>query len=144
MSVETFAQFEAGLAQDHALTLRRFLALQTVGVDDAQRVRSVLNAAAVDAARVDVRALRAGLALLCAVDQREVLTALKTPVAVMLGGLDRIVPPCVVQAYQALCPGVRVFTQPRAGHAPFLYRNDVQNDGSDLGASLEWMQEVAR
>ena len=144
MSLDTFAQFEGGLAHDHALTLRRFLALQALGADDAQGVRGVLNAAALDAARVDVRALRAGLALLREVDQREVLAALNVPVAVILGGMDRIVPPCVAQAYQALCPGVRVFTQPRAGHAPFLNKSDVQDDGSALGTSLEWMQEVAR
>lgn len=144
MSAETFAQFEAGLAQDHALTLRRFLALQTVGADDAKQVRGLLNAAALDAAQVDVRALHAGLALLREVDQREVLAALNVPVAVMLGGLDRIVPPCVALAYQALSPNVRVWTQPGAGHAPFLYRSDAQDDDSALVAGLGWMQEVAR
>jgi pimeloyl-[acyl-carrier protein] methyl ester esterase len=142
MSGETFAQFEAGLAQDHALTLRRFLALQTVGAGDAKQVRGVLNAAAVDASRVDVRALRAGLALLREVDQREVLASLTMPVAVVLGGMDRIVPPCVATVYQALNPAVRVVTLPHAGHAPFLYRRNAQDDA--LAASLEWMQECLR
>ncbi len=134
MSAATFAQFEAGLAKDHALTLRRFLALQTVGAEDAKQVRGVLNAAAVDAARVDVRALRAGLALLREVDLREVLAGLTVPVAVLLGGMDRIVPPCVATAYQALNAAARVVTLPHAGHAPFLYVG-----GEGMQDVLSWL-----
>ena len=144
MSAETFAQFEAGLVQDHALTLRRFLALQTVGADDAKQVRALLGAAALDAASADVRALKAGLEVLRLADLRQALAGLKMPLAVMLGGLDRIVPPCIAEVYQNAQPGARVLTHARAGHAPFLYGGDVQDDGSALGTSLEWMQEVAR
>ena len=144
MSAETFAQFEAGLAQDHALILRRFLALQTVGADDAKQVRALLGAAALDAASADVRALKAGLEVLRLADLRQALAGLKMPLAVMLGGLDRIVPPCIAEVYQNAQPGARVLTHARAGHAPFLYGGDVQDDGSALGTSLEWMQEVAR
>jgi pimeloyl-[acyl-carrier protein] methyl ester esterase len=144
MSAETFAQFEAGLAQDHALTLRRFLALQTVGADDAQRVRGLLNAAALDAASADVRALKAGLEMLRQADLRKVLAELRVPLAVMLGGSDRIVPPCIAELYRDVQPGVKVLTHTRAGHAPFLYAGEMQDDGLSLMASLEWMQEIAR
>jgi len=137
MSAETFAQFEAGLAQDHALTLRRFLALQTVGAEDAQRVRGVLNAALLDAARVDVRALKAGLEILRQADLRQALAELKMPLAVMLGGLDRIVPPCIAEVYRDVQPGVKVLTHARAGHAPFLYVGG--EDGQNL---LSWLREL--
>ena len=121
MSAETFAQFEAGLVQDHALTLRRFLALQTVGADDAKQVRALLNAAALDAASADVRALKAGLEVLRQSDLRQALVELRVPLAVMLGGLDRIVPPCIAEVYRDMQPGAKVLTHARAGHAPFLY-----------------------
>ncbi len=139
MSAETFAQFEAGLAQDHALTLRRFLALQTVGADDAKQVRGLLNAAALDAAQVDVRALRAGLEVLRQADLRQALAALKMPLAVMLGGLDRIVPPCIAELYRDVQPGVTVLPRARAGHAPFLYVDG--ESGRDLLSWLRALQE---
>ena len=141
MSEETFAQFEAGLAQDHALTLRRFLALQSVGAGDAQRVRGLLNAAALDAERADVCALRAGLQVLRQADLRHVLAGLRLPWAVMLGGLDRIVPPCIAEAYQAWQPDAPVLMRARAGHAPFLYENnDALQDGRDVQSWLLAMQ----
>ncbi|MGD9887743.1 MAG: alpha/beta fold hydrolase [Halothiobacillaceae bacterium] len=145
MREETFAQFEEGLAQNHALTLRRFLALQTHGADDALRVRGVLNAAALDAERADVGALRAGLGLLRQADLRQVVPSLRLPFAVMLGGLDRIVPPCMADVYKAWQPGAAVLMRARAGHAPFLdMSNDVAKDGLDVESWLLAMQEKAR
>lgn len=142
MSAETLAQFELGLAQDHALTLRRFLALQTLGARDAKQVRSVLNAAAVDAAQVDVRALRAGLKILHETDRRQTLANLDMPVAVLLGGLDRIVPPCAAEAYLRLNPAVQVLSVPQAGHAPFLYVGEHDAE-STRGLSFDaWLTEV--
>lgn len=144
MAEETFVQFEAGLAQDHALTLRRFLALQTYGAGDAQRVRGVLSTAALDAERADVAALRAGLGVLRQADLRHVLPSLRLPWAVMLGGLDRIVPPCMADVYKSWQPGAAVSVRARAGHAPFLYENnDVAQDGLDVESWLLAMQEKA-
>lgn len=137
MSAETFAQFEAGLVQDHALTLRRFLALQTVGADDAKQARALLNAAALDAASADVRALKAGLEILRQADLRQALAGLRMPLAVMLGGLDRIVPPCLAEVYQDVQPGARVLTHARAGHAPFLY-----GGGERVQDVLSWLRAL--
>jgi len=81
------------------------LALQTVGADDAREVRGLLNVAALDAASADVRALKAGLELLRQADLRQALAELKMPLAVMLGGLDRIVPPCITEVYKYVALG---------------------------------------
>lgn len=137
MSAKTFAQFEAGLAQDHAATLRRFLALQTLGAEDARAVRALLDAAALDAASADVRALQAGLEILRQADLRQALAELQVPLAVMLGGMDRIVPPCMAEVYREAQSGAKIVTRARAGHAPFLY---ADRDGEP--GLLSWLQEL--
>ncbi|MEW5838222.1 MAG: alpha/beta fold hydrolase [Pseudomonadota bacterium] len=137
MSAAAFAQFEAGLQQDHAQTVRRFLALQTLGAADARQTRLMLEQAVADAAESDERALHAGLRLLRDADQRAALSGLSMPVALLLGGMDRIVPPCALAACLQLQASAWTACMQTAGHAPFLYAQEKKNE---LEAMLAWLQ----
>lgn len=121
MAADTLAQFSHGLLQDSVLTLQRFLALQAVGAVNGREVREQLQRACAYAPAADGRALQAGLAILRATDLIDALPAIKSPVQVLLGERDRIVPPCVAELYRQALPQAEVHVQPGAGHAPFLH-----------------------
>lgn len=130
MRSEVMGQFEQGLQQDLALTRQRFLALQVVGAEDARRLRGVLADLAGQVG-ADPEALAAGLALLRDSDLRQGLAGLRAPVRVVLGGQDRIVPPCVADVYRHLLPDAPVEILPGAGHAPFLHVPERVNQWLD-------------
>ncbi len=121
MAAETLGQFMAGLAQDQALTLQRFLALQAVGAEGAREVRARLGQAVAESPPVVEAALRAGLAILRDTDLSASLLGLTHPVQVLLGERDRIVPPCVAEIYRQALPQAEIHIQAGAGHAPFLH-----------------------
>ena len=123
MKPDVFRQFEAGVEQDYALTLQRFLALQVVGAEDARRLRGVLMES-VAGAPVDSSALRSGLDILRHVDMRSRLVAVQAPTRVILGAQDRIVPPCVAGIYGEFMPKASVEVLEGVGHAPFLHQPD--------------------
>lgn len=121
MAADTLGQFMAGLAQDRALTLQRFLALQAVGAEGAREVRARLGQAVAESPPAAEAALRAGLAILRDTDLSASLHGLGRPVHVLLGDRDRIVPPCVADMYRQALPQAEIHIQAGAGHAPFLH-----------------------
>lgn len=123
MRLDVFLQFAAGVEQDHALTLQRFLALQVVGAEDARRLRGLLLESVAEAP-ADCSALRSGLDILRDVDMRSRLAAVQAPTRVILGAQDRIVPPCVADIYGEFMPRASVDVLDGVGHAPFLHLPD--------------------
>lgn len=121
MAADVFGQFEQGLVRDHALTLQRFIALQSVGAADARAVRERLMDRVLAAPAPASQALVAGLRILRATDLREKLAHIRMPVRVVLGGRDRIVPPCVAGLYAEAWPEASIEVLPEAGHAPFVH-----------------------
>jgi len=121
MAADTLEQFMAGLAQEQALTLQRFLALQTVGAEGGREVRTWLGRALAESPPAAEAALRAGLAVLRDTDLSASLHGLGLPVHVLLGDRDRIVPPCVAEIYRQVLPHAEIHIQAGAGHAPFLH-----------------------
>jgi len=133
MRPEAFETFEQGVRHDLALTRQRFLALQFMGAEDARRLRGAL-AGRVGDAWADGDALAAGLGILRCADLREALPRWRMPVTVVLGGQDRIVPPCVAGIYRQACPRASIHVLPGAGHAPFLHAPE---------RVAQWLDEVS-
>ena len=112
--------FADELKQDWRRTLRRFLALQTQGEDEArQLVRSVWQQL-VAAGEPDIAVLNFGLELLKNRDARPSLGQLAQPVSLILGERDRLVPIRLRQQIADVASGIQVESVAGAAHAPFL------------------------
>ncbi len=122
-----FDAFADGLIADWQGTIRRFIGLQLQG-DRGQRhlIRQVSDALRQGGAP-DPRALRAGLDLLKQRDARAQLARLarRGRLHVLLGGLDRLVPPCLAEELPRIAPSIGVECWPRSAHAPFLSATDA-------------------
>jgi pimeloyl-[acyl-carrier protein] methyl ester esterase len=115
-----FARFAAGLEQDAAATLRRFLALQAQGEPEARQVMRQLQAAITAHGGEDPAALRWGLADLLQRDMRPAARQCQMPVLLVHGAQDALVPAAAAQWLQAALPAARLLLYPQCGHAPFV------------------------
>ena len=110
----------ADLQRDFAGTVRRFVGLQTFGLEHARDLsRQIMNHLETRPAP-DVAALQGGLQLLREQDLRPVLTTLDRPVAVLLGAHDRLVPQAQALPLQSLNPQIEMAEMAAAAHIPFL------------------------
>jgi pimeloyl-[acyl-carrier protein] methyl ester esterase len=115
--LDTFAD---ELKQDWRRTMRRFLALQMQGEDEArQLVRSVWQQM-IGADEPDIAVLNFGLELLKNWDARPSLGQLTQPVNLILGERDRLVPIALQQQIADVASGIQVESVAGAAHAPFL------------------------
>ena len=87
---------------------------------DQKALLKDLKAAISECAAPDKATLQGGLDILKQADMRPVLSGLKIPVSVILGGLDTLVPVVVGQKMQQLLPSLDLNIIDRAGHVPFL------------------------
>lgn len=117
---EVFEQFADQLLHDSGQTLKRFLALQVLGVPGSRDVLQQLHTDMTSRGLPTPDALRLGLDVLQHGDLREALAATGVPVAFLLGERDALVPVAVAQQLAALSTRVAVQIQPQAGHAPMV------------------------
>jgi len=116
--------FARGLADDYRGTVRNFLALQTLGDENAAQALRTLRARLTAHGEPDPRALAAGLAILRKVDLRDALPRIAQPALVVAGEHDRLTPPAAARQLASLLPSARFHLVERAGHAPFLSHPD--------------------
>ncbi|HXU92173.1 MAG TPA: pimeloyl-ACP methyl ester esterase BioH [Gallionella sp.] len=120
MAPDTLAQFAAALQQDHAATLRRFLALQVRGSENERELLARLRSALFSRGEPDMAALRSGLDILRDSDQRAVLPEIEQPVLVIAGERDTLTPPQASRYSAEHLPDARLEIIEGAAHAPFL------------------------
>ena len=121
---EVLLEFATALETDYEGTLKRFLALQTRGGDEAEieprsvlkRLRDILFTRG----RPDVQTLRAGLNILLGSDLRDRAAKMKTPTLLLHGGRDMLTPVGAAHWLAEQMPEVRLKVLPGAAHAPFL------------------------
>ena len=101
------------------LTLKRFIGLQTFGLDNARRLSQQIGAALDECPPPEVSALRGGLRILREADLRDALRRAACPKLAVLGAHDRLVPKEAGPALQALMPDMEIETLPAAAHLPF-------------------------
>lgn len=120
MSSELLQQFAADLSQNHATTLRRFLALQLRGCDNERVLLAALREQLFSRGEANLSALHSGLAILRDVDLRPELPQIVQPTLVIAGERDKLTPPAASQYLASILPNARLHTIAGASHAPFL------------------------
>ncbi|MDO5506286.1 MAG: pimeloyl-ACP methyl ester esterase BioH [Pseudoxanthomonas suwonensis] len=128
VSAEIFQGFAAGLREDHAGTLERFIALEAFGSDHARDEIRQLRAEVFARGEPAAAVLADGLDLLQNSDLRTMLPALAVPSLWLAGRRDRLVDPRAMREAAALAPESRIEVIEHAGHAPFLTRADAVAD----------------
>ncbi len=120
MAIRLLDAFAEQLNENCQTTLLRFLSLQVNGLPDRKELLKALKTAVFECAAPDTNTLQGGLNLLKQADLRPVLAELHSPVSVILGGLDTLVPVAVGQNMRQLLPSLELNIIDRAGHVPFL------------------------
>jgi len=120
LDVAVLDTFADELKQDWRRTMRRFLALQTQGEDDARQLARSVWQQVIDAGEPDITVLNFGLELLKNRDARPSLARLSQPVSLILGERDRLVPIALQQKIADVARGIQVESVAGAAHAPFL------------------------
>lgn len=105
-------------------TLRRFLALQTLGDADRRRLLPQLEASAIAHGKRPLPALADGLKILAESDLRARLTEIRQPVRLIHGEDDALMPLDAAHWLADALPHARLTVYGRCGHAPLLSRTD--------------------
>jgi pimeloyl-[acyl-carrier protein] methyl ester esterase len=113
-------EFAAALESDYEGTLKRFLALQARGDDEARAVLKRLRDLLFSRGRPGVEALRAGLAILLDSDLRAAAAEIQAPTLLLHGERDLLTPPGAAHWLAGRIKGARLEILPGAAHAPFL------------------------
>ncbi len=124
MAAEALAEFGAGLQQNYALTLRRFLALQVRGSEQEHELLATLRGTLFSHGEADLSALQGGLEILRNCDLRSALPDIRQPALVIAGERDTLTPPQASQYLASHLPDARLATIRGAAHAPFLSHPD--------------------
>lgn len=120
LSGEVLQGFADNLEQDYAATVRRFFALQFMGVrSDPAALNRLRDQILQYPASLD--ALKAGLGILRTTDYRQ--AAIQQPCLWLLGRLDKLIPSHVAEGLQTL-DYTNVQIMPKAAHVPFVTHPD--------------------
>lgn len=115
-----FDQFATSLTQSWEATVRHFLSLQLYANLHARRLVRELMADLQQVGRPDPAALKFGLELLKQQDVRPLLSTLDTPIQLILGRRDRLVPESLAKEIRHVNPKIKVELLATAAHMPFL------------------------
>jgi pimeloyl-[acyl-carrier protein] methyl ester esterase len=120
MAADTLHDFAASLLQNHALTLKRFLALQLRGSENERELLLDLRARLYANGEPDIKALQGGLEILRDTDIRSQLAQVAHPVLVIAGARDTLTPSAASAYLAQALPNARLAKIQGAAHAPFL------------------------
>jgi len=124
MSAQVLQQFAQSLSTDLALTVERFLAIQSMGSNTARQDTRLLKQAVLALPLPEAAVLAAGLDLLQQCDVRDQLAGLTMPVTYCFGRLDSLVPVRIAELLPAYLPALRIHIFSKASHAPFISHSD--------------------
>lgn len=125
MAGEVLEKFAAELEQNHAATLRRFIALQLRGSENERELLALLRERLFSRGEPDMGALRGGLEILRAADQRSELQDIRQPTLLIAGERDKLTPPAASRYMAEAMPSARLVEVAGAAHAPFLSHPDI-------------------
>lgn len=112
-------QFAQQLTQDHHALLRRFLAIQCMGLDEPKLVFKKMNSALTGHPLSHPEALSSSLDILMTSDLRE-STAFQRPSLRIFGGLDSLVPKRAIPLIKDIFKNDQIHLINKASHAPFI------------------------
>ena len=114
------AEFAASLRSNHAGTVRRFFALQSMGDTGAREVAATLRKRVLAEVPPRPDALAGGLEILGGSDLRSALSEVIQPVLLVQGDRDRLVPVAAAEYLAGVLPDARLEIVRGAAHAPFI------------------------
>jgi pimeloyl-[acyl-carrier protein] methyl ester esterase len=120
MTDATLTNFAAELEQNHATTLRRFLALQLRGSENERELLALLRERLFSRGKPDMDALRGGLEILRDADLRSELQNIRQPTLAIAGERDKLTSPKASHYLAQVMPAARVVEIAGSAHAPFL------------------------
>lgn len=126
--------FARALSDNRGDTLRRFVALQSLGDAHVHKVTKELRARLMNGVQPQHAILADGLALLLHTDLRAILGDVTQPALLLQGARDRLVPLAAAQSLCASLPNARLAVMKEAAHAPFI--SDAANTAALLKAFL--------
>ena len=142
MSNEVLNNFAAGLKNDSVTTLKKFVALQFMGIKDTKTIQRDLIQKIIepgkslekwrgvhlelsihnDSAMPDTEALDLGLNILKHADFRDFKSTISEHW--IFGGRDRLIPVDVIKDLKSIRPDAQITLLENAGHAPFMTHPD--------------------
>ncbi|HLP98867.1 MAG TPA: pimeloyl-ACP methyl ester esterase BioH [Sideroxyarcus sp.] len=125
MAQDVLAKFAAELEQNHAATLRRFIALQLRGSENERELLALLRERLFSRGEPDMAALRAGLDILRDADLRGELPDIRQPVLLVAGERDKLTLPQASRYMAQALPAARMVEVEGAAHAPFLSHPEI-------------------
>lgn len=117
---ETLESFQQQLSNDFQRTVERFLALQTMGTENARQDARQLKEVVLSQPMPSVEVLEGGLKILQEVDLRAELDTLSLPFMRIYGYLDGLVPRRVAEMLDARWSDSPSVVMEKAAHAPFV------------------------
>lgn len=122
---EVLSGFQQQLSLDFQRTVERFLALQTMGTENARQDARKLKSAVLALPMPTEAVLNGGLEILKTVDLREPLSGLKMPFLRLYGRLDGLVPRKIIPLLDAQWPASQSVVFDKAAHAPFISHHEA-------------------
>jgi pimeloyl-[acyl-carrier protein] methyl ester esterase len=120
MEAETLQEFAGSLLQNHALTLKRFLALQLRGSENERELLLDLRARLFARGEPDVAALKGGLDILRDTDMRNQLEKITQATLLIAGERDMLTPKAASEYMVQTLHDAQLEVIRGAAHAPFL------------------------
>lgn len=108
------------LEKDFIGTIRRFIALQTFGMQDARKIAKMIEELVLSLPLPDERALKKGLDLILGCDLRKQFSGLNVPVLIIQGTHDRLIPIELPRFLRQLNSVAEISIIDGAVHIPFL------------------------
>lgn len=125
MAGNTLHEFSVALLENHALTLKRFIALQVRGSEHERESLMDLRARLFSRGEPDIAALRGGLEILCNTDLRAMLPQITQAALVIAGERDMLTSPAASSYLAQQLPNAQLFNIKSASHAPFLSHPEI-------------------
>jgi len=120
IQAKNLSEFANNLQKNPLPTLLRFMSIQVQGMDNKKASLKQIKLAMQECMPPVPEVLMAALSVLQTADQRKALSLLKTPVQMILGELDALVPVVVGEQCRLLQPNMEVQVISGAGHIPFI------------------------
>lgn len=121
---ETLQNFQQQLSTDFQRTVERFLALQTMGTENARQDARQLKEVVLSQPMPSVAVLEGGLEILRQDDLRAALDDLPLPFLRIYGYLDGLVPRRIAEVLDSRWPASSSVVMEKAAHAPFISHPD--------------------
>jgi len=120
MKPEVLKLFAEQLMVDHRQLLKRFIAIQTMGIANASSQNKLIMKHLSKHSSPSNEVLKNGLVILETEDVRRHTTEINVPFLAVFGNLDSLVPRNAIEKIERLNANIQIEAIDKASHAPFL------------------------